>query len=214
MKTSSRIALIFIGCSLIAILLASLFQRFSHPSLTVNKFSAAQSAPAPTGMEEIGQLMQVVAKNPGDSISTLRLVEALMAAGQWQGAENFAQKALAMDLPAGQAQRAMYLLAVIHHNQGNHSQAAELLEKLLEKAELPSARYSLGILYLHFLNKPEAGREQLRKGLQIKGISPGLEAAMREELEKADETSTTQQASEERPGGGQPEKKDQLETAP
>lgn len=129
--------------------------------------------------------MQEVAANPKDREKTISLVEALMAAGQWQGAENFAQKALALDDSSSDG-RPMYLLAIIHHNKGEHAQAAELLEKTLEKGENPSARYSLGILYLHFLKRPEQGIAELRKGLAIPNLPESLRAAMQEELDKVE----------------------------
>lgn len=178
------IVVIFVALCLLAMLGASLWHRFSNPGLTVSRFAQGKSeeaAPADRNMVAIGQLMEVVARNPHDIQALLRLTESLMAAGQWEGAENFAQKALA---EPGENPKAMYLLAVIHHNQGRHKDAAELLEKLLEKEDNPSARYSLGILYIHFLNMPEAGRKQLTLGLSSDGASPSLVQAMQEELGK------------------------------
>ena len=188
----ARIVLVAVGLGLAAMLMASLAQRFLHPDLTINKFGhqvAEEAAPAMEGtssnMAAIGQLMAATAKNPQDRNTILQLVESLMAVGQWESAENFAQKALELDREPDFNPRTLYLLAIIHHNQGRHEQAAELLEKLLEKSENPSARYSLGILYLHYLHDPEAGRAQMERGLASKDLSPGLRRAMQEELEKA-----------------------------
>lgn len=183
LNKNQRVILIFIGLSLFAMLSASLWQRFVHPGLTISRHGSAASGPAIGG---IGQLMQAVSKNPEDIGAIIELVESLMAIGQWEGAENFAQKAMAIDAGSDRNRRAQYLLAVIHHNQGRHEQAAEILEKLLAQAENPSARYSLGILYLHYLNKREAGLEQLRKGLEAPDLSPGLAEAISGELDKAE----------------------------
>lgn len=188
----SRFFIILLGLCFLAMLATSLWQRFAHPSLTINLLAGAQQqqrapeTPVAGNMEIIGRLMQEVAANPKDRDKTINLVEALMAAGQWQVAENFAQKALALDDPSSSDGRPMYLLAIIHHNKGEHAQAAELLEKTLEKGENPSARYSLGILYLHFLKRPEQGIAELRKGLAIPNLPESLRAAMQEELDKAE----------------------------
>lgn len=178
------VLLLFLAFLLIAILAASVWHRVSNPSLTVTRFTSQEQqsqTPANSNMAAIGQLMEIVSKNPHDIQALLLLTESLMAAGQWQGAENFAQKALA---EPGENGKAMYLLAVIHHNQGKNKEAAELLEKLLEKEDNPPARYSLGILYIHFLNLPELGREQLLKGLGSDAASPSLVQAIQEELGK------------------------------
>ncbi len=182
----NSLALLFMGCILLAMLLASLWWRFTEPSLTVRRFGGQKQEEAvkTTGsdMAAIGQLMEMAAKNPHDVPLLLRLTESLMAVGQWESAENFAQRAL-NESPGGNP-TAMYLLAVVHHNQGKHAEAAELLEKLLARQENPSARYSLAILYIHFLNKPEAGREQLQKGINDDNAPQPLIDAMQEELGK------------------------------
>ena len=185
---SGRFFIILMAGCLLTMLGSSLVQRFLHPSLTIHILDrqpghVQQENAVPQNMELIGKLMQEVAANPQDGNKTISLVEALMQAGQWQVAENFAQKALG--LAGSNDSRPLYLLAIIHHNKGEHAQAAELLEKTLEKGENASARYSLGILYLHFLNKPEQGIAELRKGLAISGLPESLRNAIQEELDKA-----------------------------
>lgn len=184
----ARILALFLGLSFLLLLGASLYKRFTQPHLTINRASAVaeEGMPGDMGvMNEIGRLMQAVSKNPQDKEAILTLVESLMAMGQWQSAENFAQKALSLEGESDRDPRPLYLLALVHHNQGKHEQAAELLEKLLEKTETAPARYSLGILYLHYLNKPKAGIEHLQKGLADPKASQSLKAAIQEELEKA-----------------------------
>lgn len=177
--------LLFLGAGLAAMLLASLWWRFQQPSLTISRFGGAAQSRAPVqadGMGAIGRLMEQAAKNPHDAPVLLKLTESLMAVGQWESAENFAQKAL--NETPGENPRAIYLLAVIHHNLGRHGAAAELLEKLLARQENPSARYSLAILYIYFLDKPEAGRGQLEKGIASGAAPQALLDAMRQELAK------------------------------
>lgn len=188
LNNRGRFLIIVMGAALCLMLAVSLYKRFTQPGLTVNRFDAQAEQQQPARMDDmeiVGKLMQQVAKNPGDKEAVLSLVESLMAMGQWQSAENFAHKALSLESADNPDPRPLYLLALIHHNQGQHAQAAELLEKLLEKSETAPARYSLGILYLHYLNNPKAGIGHLRKGLADEKASAGLKTAMREELEKA-----------------------------
>lgn len=183
--SQQRLVAIILASALVAVLLVSLWWRFNQPELTIKRFGGQHQQAAPVSdknMEAIGALMEKVAENPHDVAALLQLTESLMAAGQWESAENFALKA--MNEGSGEHPRAMYLLAVIHHNKGQHESAAELLEKLLAKQENPSARYSLAILYIHFLNKPEAGRAQLEKGLSFEDTPQGLIDAMQQELGK------------------------------
>lgn len=186
-----RFMIVLMTACFAAMLCASLYNRFTNPGLVVNPLGETgapgreQASNPPDAMGTIGMLMQRVAQNPRDRDALFHLVENLMAIGEWQSAENFAQKALALD-PANQRdQRMLYLLAIIHHNQGRNEQAAELLEKILEKDENPSARYSLGMLYAHFLGKPREGVEQLQQGIASGKASPALQKAMEEELAKA-----------------------------
>lgn len=168
-----------------AMLCASVWQRFTKPGLVIHRFAQQRSESAPAGdMDIVGSLMRTVSKNPRDLQATLKLVETLMAMGQWDVAENFAQKALALGADNPRETRPLYLLALIHHNRKEHAHAAELLEKVLKKDENPSARYSLGILYIHYLDNPEKGAKELRAGIASGKASPALKSAMEDELAK------------------------------
>lgn len=189
---------VFLALGLCSMLAASLWHRFSQPSLTIHRFAEAGVSMPPAMQQDdmggIGRLMEAAAKNPHDVPALLKLAESLMAMGQWQSAENFVRKALT---EPGDHSRPTYLLAVIRHNMGQHEDAAELLEQLLAKQENPSARYSLAILLIHYLKRPEAGREQLEKGLAAENVPENLARAMREELGKlppAPEKPTTKDA--------------------
>lgn len=184
MTSPKRFLVLFLACMFLVMLAASLWQRFAHPDLTITRAPLA-SPEENNAVERIGQLMELAARNPENRDVLLHLVESLLAVGQPASAENFAQKALALDKPGEEDPRALYLLAVANHNQGRHAQAAELLEKMLHKSENPSARYSLGILYIHYLHEPALGVEQLERGLQAPDASAALVKAMRDELARA-----------------------------
>lgn len=185
-RVRPRAFIVFMALLFATMLLSSLWQRFLHPDLVIR--SMADHEHAQGGMKDnasaIGQLMQRVAENPRDLESTLKLVEGLMSIGEWQSAENFAQKASNLAEANPNEIRPLYLLSFIHHNLGRHEQAAELLEKVLAKQDNPSARYNLGILYTHYLGQPEKGVEQFRKALAHDDLTAGLKAAIREELNK------------------------------
>lgn len=187
-RTGSRFILAMLGAGFAAILLASLWQRFMHPSLVMHRFESSAGEERAAGAQfenSIGALMENVAKRPQDRKLLVRLVEALMANGQWAAAEYFAQRLLGMDTPDKENPQTLFLLGAINHNQGRHAQAAELFEKLLSRKEDPSVRYSLGILYLHFLKKPGEGIDQFKKALAAPELSSGLAGAIRDELAAA-----------------------------
>lgn len=178
--------ILFLALFFLMILAASLWQRFQRPDLVIRRMpehAHAERGPA-ENMEAIARLMRQAAQNPNDLETSLRLTQSLMAAGEWQGAENFAKKALSLSANDPLEIRPLYFLSLIHHNMGRHEQAAELLEKILEKTDNPSARYNLGVLCAHYLSQPEKGMEHFQKALEHKDLSPGLKAALEEELGK------------------------------
>lgn len=187
-ESRQRLLIAMLAIAALAILLTSLYERFANPSLLVQHFSQ-QSAPAPVdtaqGMTDIGRLMEAVAKKPDDRQALMQLVEGLMAHGQWPAAENFAQRLLELDAPDQENPRALFLMSIIQHNQGRHAQAAELIEKGLNRKNDPAARFNLAILYLHFLNKPAEGMAQLQQALAQPNLQPGLAQAIEDELHNA-----------------------------
>lgn len=183
MKNKAGLILL-LALGLFGILATSLYQRFTNPSLTVNGMAMNPPGRDAT-MSDIGRLMRLAASNPHDRNILQRLVELLMAHGHWAEAENFAQRALALDPVDKPDPQTLYLLGIIHHNMGRHGEAAELLEKSLAQADNPSARYALGVLYIHFLNDPASGIKQLEKALVIQDLPPSMTTAIREELGQA-----------------------------
>ncbi|WP_165079474.1 MULTISPECIES: tetratricopeptide repeat protein [unclassified Desulfovibrio] len=178
----ARVLVISLGIALVAMLAASLAERFTSTGLTVrHTHEPAAQAPAP-GTDEVGRLMQEVSKDPGNKAALVEIAERLMAMGSWDGAESFATRALALDPREG---RTRYLLGVIRHNQGKHAEAAKLLEEALKDKESAAMRYSLGVLYLHYLNEPARGVAHLTEALHAPDADESLRQGIREELEKA-----------------------------
>ncbi|MDE5879607.1 MAG: hypothetical protein K2G99_06245, partial [Desulfovibrio sp.] len=68
---------------------------------------------------------------------------------------------------------------------GKHAEAAKLLEEALKGHESAAMRYSLGVLYLHYLDQPARGVEHLSQALHDPDADESLRQSIREELEKA-----------------------------
>lgn len=179
---SKKFLVLALGLGLAAMLVASMAARFTSPGL-VSRHSPESSAQATaSGNDEVGRLMQEISRDPNNKAALIAISERLMGMGSWDGAESFVNRALALDQSDA---RARYLLGVVRHNQGKHAEAAKLLEEALKTREDASMRYSLGVLYIHYLNEPKRGVEHLSQALNAPGLDESLRQSIREELEKA-----------------------------
>ncbi len=180
---SSRLLLIFLGICFAAMLIVSLTQRFLNPRLVVpSRSSDMETAQADTGMDgQIGALMQKLGENPNDVETMLHLVQHLITIKNWQAAETFAQRALALDVLND---KALYLLGFIKHNLDQNKDAALLLEKALAVKDDPHVRYSLGMLYIYFLNDADRGYTHLETALKSAGADDSLRGRIEDELKK------------------------------
>ena len=179
---SARILIILLAVALVLMLGVSLKARFQNPHLTVAaRQQSMPSGEGGEGAETVGKLMRQVAENPQDLGALIHLIEHLVTAQNWDAAETFAQRAVTMDVSNP---KPLYLLGVIQHNQGRHKEAAEALEQVVKIKDEASVRYSLGVLYIYFLEDPKRGVEHLRAGLNDATASAELKAAIQQELEK------------------------------
>ena len=180
---SARILIILLAAAFCLMLFTSLKARFQNPHLTVAA-RPQQGMPAGEAGEDaqtVGKLMRQVAENPQDLGALIHLIEHLVTAQNWDAAETFAQRAVTMDVGNS---KPLYLLGVIQHNQGRHKEAAEALERVVKIKDEASVRYSLGVLYIYFLEDPKRGVEHLRAGLKDTTASEELKVAMQQEIEK------------------------------
>ena len=180
---SSRLLLIFLGLCFAAMLVVSLTQRFLKPRLVVpSRSSDMEAAQAGSGVDaQIGALMQKLGENPNDVETMLHLVQHLITLQNWQAAETFAQRAVALDVLND---KALYLLGYIKHNQNQNKEAALLLEKALAVRDDPNIRYSLGMIYIYFLNDADRGYAHLETALKSSAADADLRARIDEELKK------------------------------
>lgn len=179
-----RRVLLCVSLGLLAMLAVSFVYRLQNPSLVVE-------APRRSGMPEqrdggmdpeIGRLMQHLRDNPNDAASLAHLTEHLITQQNWDAAEAFAQRAV---VAAPSDPQPAYLLGVVQHNRGRHAEAAASLERVLSMKDEASVRYSLGVLYLYYLNEPIRGIAHLTAGLHDENAPEDLKESIRRELEKA-----------------------------
>ena len=184
-----RLLIVLLALGLTAMLGTTLVKRLQNPALTEQR-QAAMPAGAQNGMQmppaqedgdQMGMLMQQVAKNPKDMNALMQVAEALMHAENWQAAETFAQRASVLDL---NNPRPLFMLGVILHNLGREAEAAQAMEKVVALQDTARSRYSLGVLYLYFLNEKDKGLDCLKAGLKDPNIEAEMKQAIEEELQK------------------------------
>ena len=178
---SARVTVIVLALGLTVMLALSIKTRFENPHISV----IAQPRPVTSDTDgadaqAIGALMRQVAANPQDLDALIQLVEHLIAAQNWPAAEAFAQRAITLDV---RNPTPLYLLGVVAHNQGNNAKAAEILENVLALKDDATVRYSLGVLYIHFLHDPEKGKKHLVAALADAAAPDALKNSIREELD-------------------------------
>lgn len=184
-----RLIMLVLLAGLLLMLGTTVWQRIQQPELV----QQVAHTPAQHSQEEVsavGRLMEQVSRNPTDMDSLLALVNTLVKMENWDVAENFARRAIELD---AKDPRPLHLLGVIQHNTGRHADAAQTLEAVIALRDDPSVRYSLGVLYIYYLNDKERGLAQLRAGLSLPDVSDSLKKHLQSELNKAEQT----------PGAGQ-----------
>lgn len=182
LRASARALILLLALGLTAMLAVSLIHRFTNPHLTVQRPAAPTGTGSAAQQDRIGTLMQQAARDPDNVQTLIRLIEALIARQNWEAAATFARRAVTLDV---NNPRPLYLLGLAEHNQGRHREAAELLEKVLLLKDEASVRYSLGVLYIYYLNNVPRGVEHLSAGLHDPDAGEDLKRGLREELEKA-----------------------------
>ena len=179
-----RIVLLFLAFAFAGMTLVSLWQRFMQPDLVISanvrQMSAGRDGAPAGNMNEIGKLMQQVQQNPGDVAAMLHLAEHFVEDKNWAAAESFLRKAV---VAAPSNPQPLYLLGVVLHNLGNHVEAAACLERVVSLRDEPSVRYSLGVLYVHYLQDPARGGQHLRAALEQPGLADALLNLIRAELD-------------------------------
>lgn len=181
-----RLVLLCIVVGLLAMLAVAFAYRVTNPSLVVEaprRGMMGQPAAPGEGMDpEVGRLMEHLRDNPHDVKALVHLTEHLINQQNWDAAEAFVRRAV---VAAPSDPQPMYLLGVVQHNKGQHAEAAASLERVVQMKDEASVRYSLGVLYLYYLNDASKGVAHLTAGLHDEKASEPLKQSIRQELEKA-----------------------------
>lgn len=179
-----RLLMLALMAGFLVMLGTAVWQRLSEPEL-VQKVAHVSAQHSQEEMSAVGRLMEQVSRDPTNMDSLLALTNALIKMENWDTAETFARRAIELD---GKDPRPLHLLGVIQHNAGRHADAARTLEAVIALKDDASVRYSLGVLYIYYLNDKERGLAQLRAGLALPGINDSLKKHLESELKKGEQT--------------------------
>lgn len=131
-------------------------------------------------MEEVRKLMQNMQQNPNDVQAQLELANRFLQMKAASQAQIFVDNALNLQ---PDNEEALGLKAYILFEGGDAAQAATINEKLVARNPANHmARFNLGILYKHYLQRPEDGRAQLEAILKAKPDDPKMVQMVQEEL--------------------------------
>lgn len=185
-SAGQKALLVFVALGLVVMLGISLVDRLRNPDLVVATRAGTPDmggGAAQQGMNaDIAKLMEHLRDKPNDVEALMHLSEHLVNEQNWEAAETFIRRAVVAD---PQNTQPMYLLGVVQHNMGQHKEAAESLERVLRLKDEASVRYSLGVLYIYYLNDTPSGVKHLSAGLNDPKAPEALKKSLREELEKA-----------------------------
>ena len=188
MDTSAAPVLCMMAVALTLLLITTVAFRIMHPGMTDprpmpgnQQQTSMPAAQQDQLMAHIGELMQKVKDNPQDTTVMLELVNHFIEMQQWVPAEQFARRvtSLAPQIPTGH-----YMLSVALHGLERNEEAAASLEQAVALDDSPTLRYSLGVLYAHYLNNKTKAAEHFRAGLAKADAMPQLRKDLESELAK------------------------------
>ncbi len=201
MNTSShRIFLNFLIVAVLAVLAAGVYQRVINPSLTqaLNVPSSERGA-MPQGAAEEGQqrppmplpqadgaelaaLMARLKEMPTNLDILLEISGIFTRNKDWPNALGFLRRAAEL-APADM--RPPYFLGITLAAKGDFADAAAAFEKaLLLSPGNAAASFNLAIMYRHYLNQPDKGKELLQAIIASKDADEAIKDRARQELER------------------------------
>ena len=185
MKQPTTVAKIFIAAILVGftvMLITSGVYRTGHPSLTkfVQTKSDGSGEAKTDNSAHIADLMGKLKDDPNNVPLIEEIAQHFMEDGEFSQARKFIQRAIAAE-PSNA--HLFYMLGLANFRLQSFNKAAKAFETSLSLTEDPSARYNLGILLKHYLDKPAESAEQFKRILEDPSASNQLKEAAQKELD-------------------------------
>lgn len=131
-------------------------------------------------MADIRRLMMQLRESPGNTEVLKDLGEAFLRRQSFQDALGFLEQAVIADPSDPQT---YMLLGMTHFGLDQYEESAKYFEGMLKvRPESPDARFNLGMLYKHFLGKPEIAVDHYQAVLDSDIASEDLKAKAAKEL--------------------------------
>ncbi len=134
-----------------------------------------------TSQTDLLTLTQKLQANPNDAKILLELSKYFIELCEWKQAEYFLLHALIVE-PSNPD--ILYLLGITQYNQGEYIDAVNSFKKVLIIEPDPSAQYSLGLLYLYYLDEKNQGLQYLQHVIDNPKSTPEMKQATQQLLTK------------------------------
>ena len=134
-----------------------------------------------TSQTDLLILTQKLQANPNDAKILLELSKYFIELCEWKQAEYFLLHALIVE-PSNPD--ILYLLGITQYNQGEYIDAVNSFKKVLIIEPDPSAQYSLGLLYLYYLDEKNQGLQYLQHVIDNPKSTPEMKQATQQLLTK------------------------------
>lgn len=172
-----KVTIALVGLGVLAIFLTSFAMGVAVPT---PKGNAAANAEDTEMMSSVSPLMAKLKDNPNDKDALLQLAHLFNRTEDWQKAEPFWSKLVALD-PANIGVRYHHGFALAQLNR--FPEAVAEYEAILKAApEEFTAHYYLGMINKHGLKKPGVAKKHFEKALALKPEDKELLAELEKEL--------------------------------
>ncbi len=172
-----------VGLGLLAMLVATGHYLIMHPSLVVHVSGGQAGETEPSGASAgadsgVVEHMQRLKEDPDNPDVLCMVARHFLGENDLARSEHLVSRACELAPKHAEAQ---YLLGVVRHRQGRNDEAAAALERSLALRNDAAIRYSLGVLYTHFLNQPARGQKEFSAALEAPGLSEDLKTQIARE---------------------------------
>lgn len=174
--------------ALIGIFAASVGYRMTNPGLEKHVQTESQGQGGmgsamggmPGGMTGLQEKMALLEKDPENFEALKEIGSAFMMMRAWDRAEPFLERAYKVNPKDHEIRMS---LGIVLFQRKDHAGAAKLYEEVLaERPDDPLVNYNLGILYKHFLNRPDEAAKRFEHVVATAGDDKEMLQRAQEEL--------------------------------